>query len=66
MVDINKNQREAEEIKFFQNHYLDKRKKIMNSTQFRVEDNFGDIIGKDNVTHGQIGKRNCSFSNCCR
>ena len=36
------------------NHYLDKRKDIMKTTQFKVEDEFGDIISKDNFSQEQI------------
>ena len=33
------------------NHYFDKRKEIMNSTNFKVEDIFGDDISKDSISH---------------
>ena len=40
------------------NHYLDKRKAIMNSTKFKVEDIFGDILSKDSISPEQITKLN--------
>ena len=38
------------------NHYLDKRKEIMDSTKFKVEDVFGDVIFKDSISQDQIVK----------
>ena len=40
------------------NHYLDKRKEIMENIQFRVEDIFGDNINKVNTSPEQITKLN--------
>ena len=44
MVDEKINEKEAEELKKIYNHYIDKRKETMTSTQFKVEDVFGDVI----------------------
>ena len=44
MIDKKIDEKEASELKKICNHYLDKRKEIMNSTEFKVEDIFGDII----------------------
>ena len=38
MVDKKIDEKEAQELKKIYNHYLDKRKEIMNNTQFKVED----------------------------
>ena len=50
VVDKKIDQKEAEELKKIYNHYIDKRKKIMKNTNFKVEDVFGDVIGKDNFS----------------
>ena len=49
---------EALELKKNYNHYLDKREEIMKNTQFKIEDIFGDIINKDNISQDQIIKLN--------
>ena len=41
-------------MKKFYNHYLDKRKEIMNSTKFKVEDKFSDFINKNSISAEQI------------
>ena len=58
MVDKKIHQREAEQLKKTYNHYIDKRKKFMKNTQFKVEDVFGDVISKDNLSQEQITKLN--------
>ena len=50
MIDKKKDEKEAQELKKIYNHYVDKRKQIMNSTAFKVEDIFGDIISKDSIS----------------
>ena len=45
-------------MKKIYNHYLDKRKEIMDSTKFKVEDIFGDVISKDSISPEQITKLN--------
>ena len=50
--------KEAQELKKIYNHYIDKRKEIMNSTKFKVEDIFGDIVSKDSISAEQITKLN--------
>ena len=52
----NINQKEAEELKKVYNHYLDKRKEIVENTLFKLEDLFGDIISRGNISHDQIIK----------
>ena len=54
MVDKKIDEKEALELKKVYNHYLDKRKEIMNSTKFRVHDIFGDVISKDSILPEQI------------
>ena len=58
MIDKKIDEKEALELKKIYNHYIDKRKEIMNSTKFKVEDIFGDIISKDSISPEQITKLN--------
>ena len=51
-------EKEALELKKIYNHYIDERKEIMTSTQFKVEDVFGDVISKDNFSQEQITRLN--------
>ena len=44
------------------NHYLEKRKEIMNSTKFKVEDFYGDVISKDSISTEQRTRLNIFFS----
>ena len=41
LIDKKIDEKEGEELKQIYNHYLEKRKDIMNSTKFSVEDVFG-------------------------
>ena len=54
MVETKIDGKEALEMNKTHNHYLDKRKDIMNSTRFKVEDVFGDNISKDSISPEQI------------
>ena len=47
VVDKNIDEKEAFELKNIYNHYLDKRKEIMNSTKFKFEGISGEIISID-------------------
>ena len=58
MIDKKIDEKEALELKKIYNHYIDKRKEIMNSTSFKVEDIFGDVISKDSISPEQITKLN--------
>ena len=58
MVDKKIDQKEAEQLKQIYNHYIDKRKEIMDSTKFKVEDIFSDVISKDSLSPEQITKLN--------
>ena len=58
MVDEKINEKEAQKWKKIYNHYLEKGKEVMKSTQFRVEDVFGDVVSKDNFSQEQITKLN--------
>ena len=58
MIDKKNDQKESDELKKIYNHYLDKRKENKNSTNFRVEDLFGDLIGKASIPTEQITKLN--------
>ena len=56
MIDKKIHEKDAIELKKIYNHYLDKRKEIMDSTKFKVEDIFGDVISKDSISPEQITK----------
>ena len=58
MIDKKIDEKESLELKKIYNHYVDKRKEIMNSTKFKFEDIFGDIISKDSISTEQITKLN--------
>ena len=58
MVDKKIDEKEAEQLKQIYNHYIDKRKEIMKSTQFKVEDVFTDVISEDTISTEQITKLN--------
>ena len=57
MINKKTDEKEALELKNIYNHYLDKRKQIMDSTKFKV-DIFGDVISKDSISPEQITKLN--------
>ena len=58
MIDKKIDEKEASELKRNYNHYLDKRKEIMNSTKFKIEDIFGNVISKDTISTEQITELN--------
>ena len=58
VVDKKIDEKEAQELKKFYNHYLDKTEVIMKNTQVKVEDVFDDVISKDNFSQEQITKPN--------
>ena len=58
MIDKKIDEKEALELKKIYNHYVNKRKENMNSTSFKVEVIFGDIISKDSISPEQITKLN--------
>ena len=58
MIDKKVKEKEADELKKSYKHYFDKRKEIMKNTHIKVEDIFGDIINKDNISQDQINKLN--------
>ena len=58
MVDKRIDETEADELKEIYNHYLDKRKGIMKSTQFEVEDVFSDIISEVSISPEQTTEPN--------
>ena len=61
MVDEKIDQKETEQMKQITNHYICKRKEIMDSTNFKVEDIFKYVISKDSILPEQITKlNNCS------
>ena len=62
MIDKKIDEKEALELKKIYNHYLDKRKEIMNSTKFKIEVIFGVVISKDSISPEQITKLKNFFS----
>ena len=58
MIDKKTDEKEAQELKKIYNQYIDKRKEIMNSTKFEVENIFGDVISRDSISPEQITKLN--------
>ena len=50
MIDKKIDKKEAQELKKIHNHYVDKRKDIMDSTKFKIKDIFGDVISKDSIS----------------
>ena len=58
MIDKKIDEKEALELKKIYNHYIDKKKEIMDSTKFKIEDIFGDVISKDSISPEQITKLN--------
>ena len=47
-------EKEGEELTQIYNHYLEKRKDIMNSTKFSVEDIFGNSKNSDHISGEEI------------
>ena len=58
MVDEKIDEKESEELKEINNHYIDHRNEFMNSIAFKVEDVFGDVISNDSISPKQITKLN--------
>ena len=58
MIDKKIGRKEAEQLKQIYNHCFDKRKEIMYSTKFKVQDIFSDVISKDSISPEQITKLN--------
>ena len=56
MVDKKIHDKEPLEFKNVSNHYVHKRKEIMKKTKFKVEDIFGDVINRDNISQHQINE----------
>ena len=58
MIDKKIDEKDSLELKKIYNHYIDKRKEHMDSTKFKVEDIFGDVISKGSISPEQITKLN--------
>ena len=58
MIDLKNDEKAALELRKFYNHYIDIRKKILDSTKFKVEDIFGDDISHDFESPEQITELN--------
>ena len=58
IVDEEIDEKEVAELKKIYKHYTEKRKEIMENTQFKVEDVFGDFTSNNNFSQEQIAKLN--------
>ena len=58
LIDKKIDEKESLELKKIYNQYIDKRKEIMDSTKFKVEDIFGEVISKDTISNEQITEIN--------
>ena len=58
LIDKKIDEKEAQELEKIYEHFIDKRKQIMDSTKFKVEDMFGDVISKHSIPPEQITKLN--------
>ena len=58
IIDKKIDEKEANQLKQFYNHCVDKKSEIMKNTQFKVEDVFGEVISKDKFGQEQITKSN--------
>ena len=56
MIDKKNDQKEAEQLKQVYKLYIDKRKGIMNSTKFKVEDVFGAVTSENSISPEQMSK----------
>ena len=54
LVDKKIDEKESEELKSIYNHYITKRKEIMENTKFTVEDIFGRLDLSENISAEQI------------
>ena len=57
-IDKKSDEKEAQQLKQIYNHYVDKGTEMMNSTKFKVEDIFGNVISLDSISPEQITKPN--------
>ena len=60
MIDKKIDQKKAEQLKQIYNHYVDKRMENINSTKFKVEGIFGNVISKGSSSTEQLTKLNTS------
>ena len=58
MIDKEGDQKEGEKLRSIYNHYMNKKDEIKKSTQFKLEEVFGNIIPKDTISPEQITKHN--------
>ena len=58
MLDRKIDQKETLEMKKISNHYIDKRKEFMDTTKFKVEDIFGDVISQYSISPEQVTNLN--------
>ena len=58
MIDKKINEIEGVKLRQILNHYINKQDEIEKSTQFKVEEVFGNIIPKDTISPEQITKLN--------
>ena len=58
MIDKKIDEKEGEKLRSIYNHYISKQDEIKITTQFRVEEVFGNIIPKDTISPEQITQLN--------
>ena len=58
LIDKETDEEEVLELKRLNYHYLDKRKRFMNNTQFKVEIIFGDVKSRDSFSSERKPKPN--------
>ena len=58
MVDKKIDEKEGEKLRQIYNYYINKQDEIKKSTQFNVEEVFGNIFPKDTISREQITKPN--------
>ena len=56
MIDKKIDEKEGEQLRSIYNHYINKQDEIKKSSQFRVEELFGNNIPKDTISPEQITK----------
>ena len=56
LIDKKIDEKKAQELRKFHDHYIDKRSDFTKNTSFKVEDVFGDVISNDNFSQEQITK----------
>ena len=62
MIDEKIDEKESGKLRSIYNHYINKQDEIKKSTQFKIEEVFGEIVPKDTISPEHIAKLNTFFS----